>query len=150
MSRTPRPKDEPILTKQRWVTVGLSALVMAVATTLLFHFAPGEQTAATTASVAGTMGLNTFVLFQFFNILNVRSESRTVFSKITFTNKYLWWSLGVVLILQIAVTHVSFMQSLFNTMSISFAQWMVCIAIASSVLWVEEIRKLIVRRLQSK
>jgi Ca2+-transporting ATPase len=55
MSRTPRPKDEPILTKQRWVTVGLSAFVMAVATTLLFNFAPGEQVAATTASVAGTM-----------------------------------------------------------------------------------------------
>jgi Ca2+-transporting ATPase len=150
MSRTPRPKDEPILTKQRWVTVGLSAFVMAVATTLLFNFAPGEQTAATTASVAGTMGLNTFVLFQFFNILNVRSESQTVFTKLTFTNKYLWWSLAVVLLLQIAVTHVSFMQSLFNTQSISFNQWMVCVAVASSVLWVEEIRKVIVRRFMSK
>jgi Ca2+-transporting ATPase len=150
MSRTPRPKDEPILTKQRWVTVGLSALVMAVATTLLFTLAPGEEAAATTASVAGTMGLNTFVLFQFFNILNVRSESRTVFSKLTFTNKYLWWSLAVVLLLQIAVTHVRFMQSLFNTTSITPGQWMVCVAVASSVLWVEEIRKVIVRRFMSK
>jgi len=150
MSRTPRPKDEPILTKQRWVTVSLSALVMAVATTLLFHFAPGEQVAATTASVAGTMGLNTFVLFQFFNILNVRSESRTVFTKLTFTNKYLWWSLAVVLLLQIAVTHVGFMQSLFNTQDITPGQWMVCVAVASSVLWVEEIRKVIVRRFLSK
>jgi Ca2+-transporting ATPase len=150
MSRTPRPKDEPILTKQRWVTVGLSALVMAVATTLLFTLAPGEEAAATTASVAGTMGLNTFVLFQFFNILNVRSESRTVFSKLTFTNKYLWWSLAVVLLLQVAVTHVGFMQSLFNTTSITPGQWMVCVAVASSVLWVEEIRKVIVRRFMSK
>jgi Ca2+-transporting ATPase len=106
--------------------------------------------AATTASVAGTMGLNTFVLFQFFNILNVRSESRTVFTKLTFTNKYLWWSLAVVLLLQVAVTHVGFMQSLFNTQSISFNQWMICVAVASSVLWVEEIRKVIVRRFMSK
>ena len=150
MSRTPRPKDEPILTKQRWVTIGLSALVMAIATTLLFSFAPGEHSSSSTATVAGTMGLNTFVLFQFFNILNVRSESRTVFSKLTFTNKYLWWSLGIVLLLQIAVTHVGFMQRLFTTQSISPQQWLVCIAVASSVLWVEEIRKAIVRRLQSK
>jgi Ca2+-transporting ATPase len=73
-----------------------------------------------------------------------------VFSKLTFTNKYLWWSLAVVLLLQIAVTHVSFMQSLFNTRSISPQQWMVCVAVASSVLWVEEIRKVIVRRFLSK
>ena len=148
MSRDPRPKDEPILTKQRWVTVGLSALVMAVATTLLFEFAPGDHKAATTASIAGTMGLNTFVLFQFFNILNVRSDSRSVFSRLTFTNKALWISLASVLLLQIAVTHVGFMQSLFDTMSITFAQWMICVAVASSVLWVEEIRKFIVRRNQ--
>jgi len=148
MSRDPRPKDEPILTKQRWVTVGLSALVMAVATTLLFGFAPGEDVAATTKSIAGTMGLNTFVLFQFFNILNVRSDSRSVFSRLTFTNKALWISLASVLALQVAVTHVGFMQNLFDTKSISFAQWMICVAVASSVLWVEEIRKLIVRRNQ--
>ena len=148
MSRGPRSKQEPILTKQRWFTVGLSALVMAVATTLLFEFAPGDHQAATTASIAGTMGLNTFVLFQFFNILNVRSDSRSVFSRLTFTNKALWISLASVLLLQVAVTHVGFMQSLFDTMSITFAQWMICVAVASSVLWVEEIRKFIVRRNQ--
>lgn len=148
MTREPRPKNEPILTKQRWFTVGLSALVMAVATTLLFEFAPGDHKAATTASIAGTMGLNTFVLFQFFNILNVRSENRTIFSRLTFTNKYLWWSLASVLLLQIAVTHVGFMQRLFDTKSITIHQWMVCVAVASSVLWVEEIRKFIVRRRQ--
>jgi Ca2+-transporting ATPase len=146
MSREPRPKNEPILTRQRWFTVALSALVMAIATTLLFELAPGEHVAATTKSIAGTMGLNTFVLFQFFNILNVRSDSRSVFSRLTFTNKALWISLASVLALQIAVTHVGFMQNLFDTRGISLTEWMWCIATASSVLWVEELRKLIVRR----
>jgi Ca2+-transporting ATPase len=113
---------------------------------LLFEFAPGDHAAATTASVAGTMGLNTFVLFQFFNILNVRSDSRSVFSRLSFTNRALWISLASVLALQIAVTHVGFMKKLFDTKSISFNQWMICVAVASSVLWVEEIRKVIVRR----
>lgn len=148
MSRKPRPKAEPILTRQRWFTVALSALVMAIATTLLFEFAPGEHPAATTDSIAGTMGLNTFVLFQFFNILNVRSDTQSVFSKLTFTNKSLWISLASVLALQISVTHVWFMQNLFDTMDISKPQWLICVAVASSVLWVEEIRKFIVRRRQ--
>jgi Ca2+-transporting ATPase len=96
------------------------------------------------------MGLNTFVLFQFFNILNVRSDSRSVFSRLTFTNKALWISLASVLALQIAVTHVWFMQNLFDTMDITLQQWLICIATASSVLWVEELRKLIVRRRHQK
>ena len=148
MQRNPRPKNEPILTRQRWFTVGLSALVMAIATTLLFANSLGGDSPATKATVAGTMGLNTFVLFQFFNILNVRSDTRSVFSKLTFTNKALWISLASVLSLQIAVTHVGFMQSLFTTTYIDTKQWLICVAVASSVLWVEEIRKFIVRRRQ--
>jgi hypothetical protein len=37
------------------------------------------------------------------------------------------------------------MQSLFETTSLSLSEWVVCIAVASSILWVEEIRKLISR-----
>ena len=50
------------------------------------------------------------------------------------------------LVLQVGVTHVGFMQSLFDTTSISITQWLVCAAVASSVLVVEEVRKFIVRR----
>jgi Ca2+-transporting ATPase len=58
----------------------------------------------------------------------------------------LWIALVAVLILQVMVTHVGFMQSLFDTMSISFGQWMISIAIASSVLWLEEVRKFLLRK----
>ena len=57
---------------------------------------------------------------------------------------------GAVLVLQVGVTHVGFMQSLFDTNSISFNQWLVCIATASSVLWLEELRKLVIRKTDRK
>ena len=145
MDRAPRPADEPILTRRRWSAIGLAAVVMAVGTLAVFMWAPGPEAEAGVASVAGTMGFNTFVLFQFFNILNVRSENTSVFSRMLFSNKSLWISLATVLLLQIGVTHVSFMQSLFETTSLSLSEWAVCIAVASSILWVEEIRKLISR-----
>jgi Ca2+-transporting ATPase len=145
MDRAPRPADEPILTRRRWSAIGLAAVVMAVGTLAVFMWAPGPEAEAGVASVAGTMGFNTFVLFQFFNILNVRSENTSVFSRMLFSNKSLWISLVTVLLLQIGVTHVSFMQSLFETTSLSLSEWAVCIAVASSILWVEEIRKLISR-----
>ena len=145
MDRAPRPADEPILTRRRWSAIGLAAVVMAVGTLAVFMWAPGPEAEAGVASVAGTMGFNTFVLFQFFNILNVRSENTSVFSRMLFSNKSLWISLATVLLLQIGVTHVSFMQSLFETTSLSLSEWAVCISVASSILWVEEIRKLISR-----
>jgi len=145
MDRAPRPADEPILTRHRWSAIGLAAVVMAVGTLAVFMWAPGPEAEAGVASIAGTMGFNTFVLFQFFNILNVRSENTSVFSRMLFSNKSLWISLATVLLLQIGVTHVSFMQSLFETTSLSLSEWAVCVAVASAILWVEEIRKLISR-----
>jgi Ca2+-transporting ATPase len=145
MDRAPRPADEPILTRRRWSAIGLAAVVMAVGTLAVFMWAPGPEAEAGVASIAGTMGFNTFVLFQFFNILNVRSENTSVFSRMLFSNKSLWISLATVLFLQIGVTHVSFMQSLFETTSLSLSEWAVCVAVASAILWVEEIRKLISR-----
>lgn len=145
MRRKPRPLGEPILTKERWLTVGLAASVMAITTTLVFALAPGNDAPDGVITVASTMGFNTFVLAQFFNILNVRSSSQSAFSKYTFTNKWLWFSLTAVIALQIAVTHVGFAQDLFDTTDISLLQWLICIGTASSVLWVEETRKLFVR-----
>jgi len=50
-----------------------------------------------------------------------------------------------VVLLQVAVTHVGFMQSLFDTTDITAANWAVCALVASSVLWIEETRKLLHR-----
>jgi Ca2+-transporting ATPase len=147
MTRRPRPIDERILTKPRWAATGLAAVTMALGTLAVLALAPDADTAkAGVATVAGTMGFNTFVLFQFFNILNVRSDRQTVFSTYTFSNRLLWLALGAVLLLQVGVTHVGPMQRLFDTTSISLGQWAICAAVASSILWFEELRKLVVRR----
>jgi Ca2+-transporting ATPase len=146
MSRKPRPLTEKILTRSRWTAVAFASTVMAIGTLAVLQFAPGIEAEAGVATVAGTMGFNTFVLFQFFNILNARSDRQSVFTRFTFTNRMLWLSLAAVMLLQVGVTHVGFMQNLFDTTSISLGQWLICIAVASSVLWLEEARKFIVRR----
>lgn len=147
MQRQPRPLAERILTPQRWVTIGIAAVVMAAGTLAVLTLAPGPEPSAGAASVAGTMAFTTFVLFQFFNILNARSDTASVFSAATLTNNRLWMSLAAVVALQVAVVHVGWFQNLFDTTSISAAQWVVCIAVASSVVWIEELRKLTLRRL---
>ena len=137
MQRSPRPKEERILTRNRWVAVLFASLVMAVGTLLVLVIAPGEEAAAGVATVAGTMAFNTFVLFQFFNILNVRNDRRSVFRRDTLGNRYLWTALGAVITLQIGVTHWGPMQRLFDTTSISLVQWGLCVAVASSIIFLD-------------
>ena len=146
MRRTPRPMREKILTGRRWFAVSLSSLLMAGGTLAVLQWAPGAEPYAGVATVAGTMAFNTFVLFQFFNILNSRSDTLSVFRRATLTNGKLWLALAAVITLQVGVTHFGPMQRLFDTTSISFVQWMIATAIASSVLWAEEIRKFLAQR----
>ena len=145
MGRRPRPPSEPILTRPRWAAIIQAAVVMAAGTLAVLALAPGAEPEAGVATVAGTMAFNTFVLFQFFNILNVRSDHQTVFRAATFRNGKLWMALAVVLVLQVCVTHLGPMQDLFDTTSITAAQWLVCIGVASTVLVSEELRKTIRR-----
>jgi|694.fasta_scaffold62244_3 Ca2+-transporting ATPase len=148
MLRRPRPTSERILTRGRWVAVSFASVIMAAGTMLVLVIAPGEAVRAGTATVAGTMAFNTFVLFQFFNILNVRSDKFTVFRRQTLSNRHLWAALTAVVALQVGVTHWGPMQRLFETTSISLPQWGLCAAVASSVLWLEEMRKAVLRRKQ--
>jgi Ca2+-transporting ATPase len=145
MQRRPRPMSERILTKSRWVAVSFASVIMAGGTLLVLAFAPGDAAKAGVATVAGTMAFNTFVLFQFFNILNVRNDRLTVFRRETLRNRNLWGALVAVISLQIGVTHWGPMQRLFDTTSISLVQWGVCALVASTVLWLEELRKFVVR-----
>ena len=144
MSQPPRPMDEPILTKRRWSAVITSSIVMAAGTLTVLQLAPGEP-GYDTASVASTMAFVTFVLYQFFNILNSRNETHSVFNRRTFSNWRLWAALAGTISIQVLVTLIGPLQDLFNVTSISVGQWLICAAVASSVVVVEEIRKLIVR-----
>jgi len=140
MDKSPRPRGEQILTRSRLAKLLLVAAVMGVGTLAVLHLAPSE--------VAGTMGFTTFVAFQFFNILNARDDRRSVFRRSTLSNRTLWLSLLVVALLQVAAVHLGPLQSLFETSSLSAAEWLVCLSVSSSILWVEELRKLLVRAIR--
>ncbi len=146
MERPPRPVREPILTAPRLVRILLSATVMAAGTLGVLVAAPGHPTDMGPGSVAVTLAFTTYVLFQVVNLLCVRSRARSVFSRRTLTNRWLWAAIVTVLALQVAVVHVSWLQQLFDTSALSATQWLAAVAVASSLLWVEEMRKAVMRR----
>jgi Ca2+-transporting ATPase len=146
MDRPPRPVRERILNRPRTVRIVLSALVMAGGTLAVLAYTPGTAPALGEPTQAGTLAFTTFVLFQVFNLLNVRSREASVVSRHTFTNRALWISVAGILGLQVAVVYLPVLQDFFETTTLSGQQWAVAVAVASSVLWVEEVRKACMRR----
>jgi P-type Ca2+ transporter type 2C len=145
MDRSPRPPSERILFPSRIAKIVYASVIMAAGTFAVLFLAPGDVPDDAAGTVAGTMAFATFVLFQFFNILNVRSETRSVFSRETFSNKFLWASLIGVVVLQFVATQLEFLHGIFDTTELTVGQWLTCIGIASIVLWAEEIRKIAAR-----
>ncbi|MGH2703424.1 MAG: cation transporting ATPase C-terminal domain-containing protein, partial [Actinomycetota bacterium] len=62
-----------------------------------------------------------------------------------FTNPWLWGAVSLSLLLQFAVVYLPLLNEAFDTRPLDLGQWLVCFAMASIVLWVDEIRKLFVR-----
>jgi Ca2+-transporting ATPase len=93
---------------------------------------------------AQTMAFNTLVFFSLFNVFNSRSDHYSAFNGM-FSNKWLWGAVLLSIILQVAVIYVPFLQKAFSTVSLSFKDWLLCAAVASSVLWLRELSKALKR-----
>ena len=147
MARKPRRSDEPVINRSMWSGVISIGLVMAVTALLTIDiFLPGGLIEGSDSlDVARTAGFTTLVLAQLFNTLNSRSEDVSAFHHL-FVNPWLWGSLALGVVLQVLVVEVGFLQAAFGTATLDLTHWGVCIAMASSVLWFDEIRKLIRRR----
>jgi Ca2+-transporting ATPase len=55
-------------------------------------------------------------------------------------------AMAVSLALQVIVVYVPFLQRAFGTVGLSGGDWLSCAAVASSVLWLSEVRKGLIRR----
>jgi Ca2+-transporting ATPase len=91
-----------------------------------------------------TMAFTTLMLFQLFNVFNARSDERSAFEGL-FTNHWLWAAVGLSLILHGAVVYIPLLQEAFSTTNLSLSDWLYCAAVASSVLWLRELSKIITR-----
>jgi Ca2+-transporting ATPase len=97
-----------------------------------------------TMRYAQTMAFNTLIFFQLFNVLNARSDEQSAFRGL-FQNRWLWGAITLSLAAQVAVIYVPFLQNAFSTVSLTLNEWIRCAIVASSVLWLRELSKLITR-----
>ena len=141
MQEPPRSRTQPLLTLARVAKVTAYGVTMSTGTLAVLFYA--EQQGMT--GQAQTLAFTTFVLFQFFNIFNARVERGTAFNKYFFHNKMLWTALTCTLILQIIAVQWEPAHGVFGTQSLTLSNWVLATLVASSILVLEESRKLLAR-----
>jgi len=143
MKRRPRASDEAILGITRVGRLLFVAVVMAAGTLGLFAYARGTWG----QDVALTMTFTTFVFYQMVNVFNARTEKHSVFRR----GDRNWWlvlAVAGVVLLQLAAVTWAPLQSLFDTVDLTWEQVALCLLVASTVLWAEEGRKVVARVLR--
>jgi Ca2+-transporting ATPase len=146
MERSPRSRSDRLIDARMWTGVLVVGATMAVATLMTLDFGlPGGLIEGDLGlGEARAMAFTVLVLAQLFNVFNSRSDSVTAASY-AFTNPWLWGAVGLSLSLQVAVVYLPLLNEAFDTQPLNPGQWLVCWAMASIVLWVDEIKKLVVR-----
>ena len=143
----PRPKTR-VIDRVMWFEIVFVGLVMAIGTLAVMDWGlpggliPGNSG---TAAYAQTLAFTTLVFAQLFNAFNARSSTASAFHHL-WTNKWLWRSLLLGVVLQAAVVYLPFLNRPFGTVPLSALDWVVCTVGGSTVLWTREIVKIFQRR----
>ncbi|WP_300451428.1 cation-translocating P-type ATPase [Accumulibacter sp.] len=147
MRSPPRSQTAQILDGRRLLRLALYGLTMMVGTLFMFHhgLAAHDQ-----PRYAMTLAFTTFVLFQFFNVFNARAEQGSTFNATFFANGKLWQALAGVLALQVVVVHWGPAQAIFDTVDLSLRDWGLAVAVAATVLWLDEACKVLGKRFRAR
>jgi magnesium-transporting ATPase (P-type) len=145
MRRPPRDTREPMLTSHLVWRITFVSIILMGGTFGLFLW---EMEQGTGIEHARTVAVNTLVMFEIFYLFNSRYITAPVFNRAGLTgNRYVLIAIGVLIIFQLGFTYLAPMQSLFGTAEIDLGIWLRILAVASSVLFLVELEKYVVRHM---
>src|SRR5690606_31386426 len=146
MRQPPRRLSDRVIDLDMWIGIAWVGTWMAVATLFALDLKlPGGLVEGDgDVQLARTMAFTTLVLAQLFNTFNARSDRTSAFAHL-FTNPLLWGALALSVVLQVAVVHVPVLGAAFDTAPLTAGDWLVCVGLASVVLWMDELKKVVER-----
>lgn len=144
MQRMPRDPSEPILTRTLIERIVLVSLLLVLGAFGLFKLEValmgGDE------SLARTLAVNVFVFGEMFYLFNCRSITRPVWTLGLFSNMFLWAGVGIMTALQLLFTYAPFMNSIFQSAPMGWAEWGMVFANSLLIYLVVETEKWVRRR----
>ncbi|UZW14765.1 cation-transporting P-type ATPase [Clostridium pasteurianum] len=144
MKRPPRNSKAPLLDRYFvWRIVFVSILIGGV--TLLINVNLINR--GYELMQVRTVTLHIIVISQMFHLFNSRNIRNFAFNKDFFSNKAAFIVSGVLILLQLLITYVPFMNKIFGTVPIKPYQWILPVLIGIGIFIIVEIEKFIMRRI---
>jgi len=139
MNRKPRKTDNNLLNRHDvWQMVYVSIL-MALISIISYEWFISQ---GVTQTIASTIMINIVVFSKIFYLFNIRTN-QPLLSESFFTNPKAFFIIVIMIGLQLIVTYVPFMQSIFYTANISLLAWGISIGSGILILFITELDKFI-------
>ncbi|KAL7666923.1 Calcium-transporting ATPase [[Candida] zeylanoides] len=139
MLKPPRRRDDKILTPAVVKRVLQSAAMIIVGTMYVYIREMNEDNDVTKRDT--TMTFTCFVLFDMFNALSCRHQTKSIF-EVGFTNNQMFnLAVGGSLLGQVCAIYVPFFQRVFQTEALSLGDLCYLVAVTSTVFLLDEARK---------
>ncbi|MFN3810822.1 MAG: cation-translocating P-type ATPase [Roseateles asaccharophilus] len=143
MRRHPIRRDDPLLGRDLLARVALMTPTIAAVT---FGWFAWRLSLGLPEMLVRTETFTVLAMCCWFNVLNCQSANASALGPRLLRNHWLAIGLSLSIALQAAVLYVPAMNALFHTVPLPLESLLPLLALASLVLWVEEVRKLWVRR----
>ncbi|MDO9533872.1 MAG: HAD-IC family P-type ATPase [Bacillota bacterium] len=147
LDKPPRQRDEAVISRLMMERLVLIGIVIALGTLFTFIFSINR---GYNIDHARTVALTTIVLFQLFNVFNVRSEKESIFRTRILSNPFLFYSVVASVIAQILIIYVPGFQFVFRTSALPLQDWLLIIVVAVTILAVVEGEKALRRSMVAK
>lgn len=147
MQRPPRNPKEPLLSRFLVWRIIFVSLILVVGTFGLFLW---EREQGESVELARTVAVNTLVMFEIFYLFSARYLLAPSLNREGILgNRYVLYAIGLLILFQLAFTYFAPMQTLFKTVDIGIDAWIRIILVASTVLILVELEKMVLRRYAS-
>jgi Ca2+-transporting ATPase len=125
MKRKPRSPKEKILDND-WLFVIATGITLFMVTLAAFMMSLPQG-----IEKSRTMAFSVMVIFEIFLVFNCRSETRGVFRMNPINNKWLILAAASSIILQVAVVQTSVLEEVFDTVPLTFEDWLLVFGLSS-------------------
>ncbi len=140
LKRRPRPAQERILSALMIQRTILMGSFMGFGTFIIYYL---ELVSGVPVESARSVALTTMVFFQFYQALNCRSETLSVFVMNPLSNPFLFVSIIGAFFAHLAVLYVPALQYIFRTVPLDWNQWFLVIISSFTILVTVELDKFI-------
>jgi Ca2+-transporting ATPase len=149
LKKKPRNVREPMISKTLIINVLLSAAIIILGTLYVFQREMEDGSGGKTKRDT-TMTFTCFVLFDMWNALSCRSQTKSVFEIGLFSNKMFLFAVAFSLIGQLLVIYFPPLQMIFQTEALTIMDIAFLLVLTSSVFIVAELKKYFERAMNKR